>query len=75
MLITHGITSSKNEKIVTGFTRVHEDDGVGLFTIEWFWSKSLNKAIIWNSYKNEQQPEMFSIAQKYTNCLTICDLW
>lgn len=72
MLITHGLMSGKKDAITTGFTRLHDDDGVGMFTLEWVWSNG--KPTVWHHYTYDRNPELYAIAKAYTQGLTITDL-
>ena len=42
-----------------GHVRLMDDDGVGLFTLEWLWSTKQNKAIPWHHYTYKRSPELY----------------
>lgn len=44
------------------FIILMDDDGVGLFTLEWFWSYTQNKAIPWHHYTYNRSPELYAKA-------------
>lgn len=45
-----------------GHVRLMDDDGVGLFTLEWLWSRAQNKAIPWHHYTYNRSPELYAKA-------------
>ena len=61
MQITH---SHMSKEFKTGFTRISDDDGVGLFTLEWVWSDKHQQAFVWHHYTYDRNPELYTKAKQ-----------
>ncbi len=54
-----------------GHVRLMDDDGVGLFTLEWFWSSKHKKAFPWEHYTYKRSPDLYSKALAVVSSLCL----